>query len=359
MSSYPSRRYYERVASASDYPVASLERVYRLAALLVEIIARVPDELLLRGGTALNLLHLEAPRLSVDLDLDYVGSADAEEATRRRPALLTEMEELARRAGYRVEHSRQSYAMTHLILRYDNTAGRSDALKLDLNFLDRVPVLEPVHLPLRHPFGDDLAAPSTQTFALHELAASKIIALARRGLARDLFDVGQLADLPELDLEVVRKTLVVRGAAYPPPSPEQYSWDCGARVRLVDWRAQVVALARRGQEADLGVAQRRAQELLRRVLALQPAQRQFLRALEAGTLDASLLGDSALALRVQANPGLLWRLQRGAAGLEDRLSPGARARRPRKRESTPAGAFGWRGGTCPNQPGRLGRGARN
>ena len=318
MISYPARRYYERVASASGYPLASLERVYRLAALLGEIVDRGPDELLLRGGTALNLLYLEAPRLSVDLDLDYVGTADAGEAQRRRPALLAELEELAGQVGYRVEQSRQSYAMAHLILRYENTAGRSDALKLDLNFLDRVPVLEPVRLPLRHPFGDDLAVPSVLTFALEELAASKIIALARRGLARDLFDIGELAQLPDLDLEVVRSVLVVRGAAYPPPSPEQYSASAGEEVRLVDWRAQVVALARRDQQVDLVTAQHRAAELLRRVLRLEPGQLQFLRALEAGTLDAALLGDPALALRAQRNPGLLWRLQRGIAELEER-----------------------------------------
>ena len=104
MSSYPTRRYYERVASARGYPLASLERVYRLAAFLAEIVTRVPDEFLLRGGTALNLLHLEAPRLSVDLDLDYVGSADAGEAKRRRPALLRELGELASRAGYQLHH---------------------------------------------------------------------------------------------------------------------------------------------------------------------------------------------------------------------------------------------------------------
>ena len=117
MSSYPSRRYYEHVAEASGLPLAALERVFRQAALLGGLVARMPDEFLLRGGTALNLLHLEAPRLSIDLDLDYVGAADAGAAKQRRPALLAELEALAGEAGYRVERSRQSYALAHLILR--------------------------------------------------------------------------------------------------------------------------------------------------------------------------------------------------------------------------------------------------
>ena len=272
----------------------------------------------LRGGTALNLLHLEAPRLSVDLDLDYVGSADAEDAQRRRPALLAELEELAGRAGYRVEQSRQSYAMAHLILRYENTAGRSDALKLDLNFLDRVPVLEPVLLPLRHPFGDDLAAPPTRR------SHSKNSLPARSSPWRDAVSPGTSSTWVNWRVFLAStsrssaRVLVVRGAAYPPPSPEQYSVNAGAQVRLVDWRAQVVALVRRDQPVDLATAQQRTEALLEVVLDLQPAQRQFLRVLDGGTLDATLLGDSALALRVQANPGLLWRLQRGIAGLEER-----------------------------------------
>jgi predicted nucleotidyltransferase component of viral defense system len=318
VSRYPSRRYYERISGASGYPPGPLETVYRLADLLNRIEAALPEELLLRGGTALNLLHLDAPRLSVDLDLDYVASPGAEAARARRPQLLAEIEGVAARAGYAVEHLRPSYAMAHLVLRYDDAAGRPAGLKLDLNFLDRLPVVAPLRLPLQHPFGPDLEAPEVLTFALEELAASKTIALARRGLARDLFDVAELAGLEQLDHDLVRTVLTVRGAAYPPPSPAEYAPDAGRRVRLVDWRSQVVALALRGRDLDLGAAQTRAEGLLQELFALTDGQREFLRALEAGTLDAGLLGAPALEARVAANPGLLWRLWRGSAELEER-----------------------------------------
>jgi hypothetical protein len=318
LSSYPSRRYYERVARESGYPAGPLERVFRLADFMARIDSVAPGELLLRGGTALNLVHLDAPRLSVDLDLDYVGSAEADVAQLRRPELLGELEELAIRAGYEVERARSSYAMAHLVLRYEDVARRRAALKLDLNFLDRVPVLDPVHLPLRHPFSADLEVSSVLTFALDELAASKVIALARRGLARDLFDVAELAQTPQLDLDLARTVLVVRGAAYPPPSPGAYAPDAGERVRLVDWRSQVVALALRGRQVDLGDARLRSAGLLGELFTLSPAQEHFLRVLEAGELDPVLLRAPAFEGRVAANPGLLWRVQRGAEGLEER-----------------------------------------
>jgi hypothetical protein len=315
---YPSRRYYERIARESGYPPGPLERVFRLADFMARIESVAPGELLLRGGTALNLVHLDAARLSIDLDLDYVGSAEADHAQRRRPELLGQLEELAIRAGYEVEHARPSYAMAHLVLRYEDVAGRSAALKLDLNFLDRVPVLDPVRLPLRHPFSADLAVSPVLTFALDELAASKVIALARRGLARDLFDVAELAQAPQLDLDLARTVLVVRGAAYPPPSPEEYAPDAGERVRLVDWRSQVVALALRDRAADLADAQLRSAGLLGELLSLRPAQVHFLRILEEGELDPALLQTPDLEGNVAANPGLLWRVQRGAEGLEER-----------------------------------------
>ena len=39
-----------------------------------------------RGGTAINLFFLEIPRLSVDIDINYIGSPTREELDRDRNA---------------------------------------------------------------------------------------------------------------------------------------------------------------------------------------------------------------------------------------------------------------------------------
>lgn len=318
MISYPSRRYYEAIARQSMYPVGPLERVFRLTSVLADITNHLSSELLLRGGTALNLLHLDAPRLSVDLDLDFVGCADSERARLRRPVLLNELTSIVEGAGYHVQRSRETYAMTHLVLRYTNASGRPEALKLDINFLDRVPVLEPPRLSLRHPFKNDLTEPQVLTLALEELAASKLIALERRRLARDLFDVAELAALEELDAGSVRRALVVRGSTYPPPNPTSYATTVAQDVRLVDWRSQVVALARRDRVLELSAAQASAETLLDRALDFNDGERAFVKGLDDGVLDANLLGAPSLTARIEANPGLQWRLQCGASALEER-----------------------------------------
>lgn len=317
MNGFPDRRYFARIAIESGFRAGPLETVFRLAQLLGRIDDRFGNEFLLRGGTALNLLHLDLPRLSVDIDLDYVGSPDAEQAQQRRPELLAELQALARSVGYDAIQERASYAMTHLRLPYIDAENRPAFLKLDINFLDRVPVLSPDRLAVLHPFADDLPPSEMHTLVLAELAAAKTIALVRRALARDLFDVAMLAQLAGVDDELLRTVLVVRGAGYPPPSPADYSAEVVDHVRPVRWRSEVLALVRRPIPVTLEVAKQRAIEFLGRAANLNDGHRAFLQALELGELRPEFLGQQ-FQDRVSVNPALLWRLQAGPAVLEDR-----------------------------------------
>lgn len=274
-------------------------------------------EILLRGGTALNLLYLDMPRLSVDIDLDFVGATGSAEAQRKRPDLLRQIEEVGSRAGYEVKPERQSYAMSHQLMHYTNAFGLRRFLKVDVNFLDRVPVLPPQIQILKHPFGQDLPAVKVQSFTLEELAASKLIALVRRAAARDLFDVGMLADLGELDMETFKTLVVVRGASYPPPGPDVYGVEAADVVKPQGWRSEVMSLARRPLPIDLARAKELAGALLGELSELSDHHRDFLRGLDDGEIraDALSLSDKS---RVMSNPGLLWRLKVGVQALEER-----------------------------------------
>lgn len=46
------------------------------------------DRFVLKGGTALNLFCFDYPRLSVDIDINYIGSADREVMLREKGALI-------------------------------------------------------------------------------------------------------------------------------------------------------------------------------------------------------------------------------------------------------------------------------
>lgn len=318
MKRFPDARYYAGVASESGFRPGPLETVFRLADLLAGLQGELGDDLSLRGGTALNLFHLDIPRLSVDIDLDFVATADTEEARRRRPEVIGRIEALGRSYGYGVAQERPSYAMAHLRMHYPDAEGRPAFLKVDVNFLDRVPVMPPEKRPLRHPFGDDLPQVDALTVRLPELAAGKSIALVRRALARDLFDVAMLQEHSDLDLDVARTILVVRGATYPPPSPADYSVDTVERIRLSKWRSEVMTLARRPIPISHEDATNQGRKLLSSLLALKDGHRQFLSLLEEGEIRPDVLPMPEVHDRVAANPGLHWRLRVGAHRLEER-----------------------------------------
>ena len=82
-----SRERLRREATATGFRVEILEKVAQLLDLL-DGFNRHPylkRRLALKGGTALNLFVFDVPRLSIDIDLNYVGQIDREAITRSPP----------------------------------------------------------------------------------------------------------------------------------------------------------------------------------------------------------------------------------------------------------------------------------
>lgn len=80
-------------ADDTGFQVAMLEKSYRLLGLLDALNSHpsLKGKFAPKGGTALNLFIFDVPRLSVDIDLNYVGATD-------RQAMLAERARLERGA---------------------------------------------------------------------------------------------------------------------------------------------------------------------------------------------------------------------------------------------------------------------
>ena len=67
-----------RVASATGFREEVVEKVLYLTAILARFRTHpaLQHAWVLKGGTAINLFHLDVPRLSVDIDLNFIGGAD-------------------------------------------------------------------------------------------------------------------------------------------------------------------------------------------------------------------------------------------------------------------------------------------
>ena len=70
-----------RRAAAYGFQRDVFEKVYRLKETLAFLNAEpiMKEHLLLKGGTAINLTGFDLPRLSVDIDLDYIPNDSREE----------------------------------------------------------------------------------------------------------------------------------------------------------------------------------------------------------------------------------------------------------------------------------------
>ena len=68
----------QRHAATLGFRADSLEKGLRLLSLLEAVRSHpfLGSRVALQGGTALNLFLFDLPRLSIDMDLNYVGTAD-------------------------------------------------------------------------------------------------------------------------------------------------------------------------------------------------------------------------------------------------------------------------------------------
>lgn len=88
----------------SGFQPRTLDKVERLLDLLDEIQLH-PDlkgKLAMHGGTAINLFMLGIPRLSVDIDISYIGALPRDEMLLERPFIERAIEEVGQSQGYSV-----------------------------------------------------------------------------------------------------------------------------------------------------------------------------------------------------------------------------------------------------------------
>jgi hypothetical protein len=274
----------------------------------------------LKGGTALNLFYFDVPRLSVDIDLNYIGAADRETMLAERPKLEQAVQAVCSREGLTVRRMPSEHAGGKWRLSYLASMGGSGNLELDVNFMLRTP-LWPPRIAECHPLGSFKAAPVT-VLDPHELAAGKLAALLARSANRDIFDAHRLLVAPDLDHARLRLGFVVYGGMnrtdWRSVSPQGVTGDPATAAQdLVPMLRADLAPSRGEVAAWLAQLVAECRERLAIVLPLQAHELEFLERLNgAGEIAPEVLtGDRALQAILRVQPGLQWK----ALGVKKRL----------------------------------------
>ncbi len=291
-----------------------LEKVVRLLGLLQSMQQHpfLDGKLVLKGGTALNLFVFDVPRLSVDIDLNYIGAAERGQMLEQRPLLEEALQAVFAREDYTVRRIPTEHAGGKWSLRYSDASGRLGNLEVDLNYMFRVP-LWPVKKWNSHQIGSWRAS-AIPVLDLHELAAGKLAALLARGVARDLFDAAKILEHPDIEFASLRTAFVVYGAMnrkdWRTVSVDDVDVDPTELGRQLIPTLRGVGAAFKLPPEGYGASPvATCKELLARLLPFTDNERAFLdRLLDLGEIDASLLTEDAnMQLRIQNQPLLEWK----------------------------------------------------
>ena len=209
----PSAQTLQRLANETGHQAGTLEKVLRLLVLLQEI-ARdrvLADRLVLKGGTALNLFHLGLDRLSIDVDLNYVGALDRSAMEAERPDVDAALDRLLASQGYGIRRRPDGHAGGKWLARYSSTLGGNATLEVDVNYMARQPLFGMARMESL-PVGG-MQARGVLVLDLHEIVAGKLVALIDRHAARDLFDARRILSIDGLDWGRIKAAVLAMGAS--------------------------------------------------------------------------------------------------------------------------------------------------
>lgn len=302
------------VVETTGFDAEILERVLHLLNLLNAFNSHpfLKRKWVLKGGTALNMFVLEFPRLSVDIDLNYIGTLDREEMLKDRAEIERTVQEILSQEGFITKKVPAEHAGGKWRLGYRNFRGLPGTLEVDLNFVFREPLWDIQHLD-SYPLGK-FQALGIPVINLYELAAGKLTALLSRDKARDLFDCYNILNMGDLEHDRLRTMFVVYGA-----------------MARKDWRTVSVKDVKFNEEElagllvpTLAVHMRKEQmspkeygeELVKRcreglslLLPFTDSERAFLDLLlDEGKIDSTVLtSDKTLQKRIENQPSLRWK----------------------------------------------------
>lgn len=309
-----SKEQLNHIAQNTGFRAEIIEKVLLLMDVLSDF-AHDPilkQQIVLKGGTALNLFYLNLPRLSVDIDLNYIGETDREKMLQARSNIEERMIAICKRQGFTIYRKPTVHAGGKMVWRYKSALGNTGNLEIDLNFMYRVPLL-----PIQYKKSCVISGKFIENIPvldIHELTAGKLSALMDRTLGRDLFDAYHLLGNENLNMELLRLIFTVysgmsRKRDFRSLSPEQLNFD------FTELQNRLLPLLSRYELEKIIDKSRWAREMLAEVNvklgALLP-----LRENEIGFLDALLnLGEikpellteeTELQEKVKGHPAIHW-----------------------------------------------------
>lgn len=269
----------------------------------------IAGKVVLKGGTAINLTMMDLPRLSVDIDLDYIGSND-------RGQMLAEKEEIRnlinrhmKANGYRLSLKSKSYhALDSLVYDYSNSGGAKDNLKIEINYMLRCHILEIQQREISLPWHEEKN--SVLCVNPIEIFGTKIVALLTRAAARDLYDVHNMIRFNLFDkdeIELLKQCVAFYSAVGAERAPAGYSFQNVGNITQQKIKTDLYPVMRLGDRFSLEAVQKEIIDTLSVMLMTTDAEKNFWAQFNEGIYKPELILAGEMLDRVREHPMALWK----------------------------------------------------
>lgn len=303
-----SKKQIEQYSDKTGFVKHYIEKVVRLLDVLRFVFSECSfkDKLILKGGTAINLVHTNLKRLSVDIDLDYFGSIDRETAINDRRLLEEELDKYMIMEKYEIStDSRSSFALFSRIYKFKNAFNNFDAIKVDINFMNRVHLYHPVVSTVNY-FDKTVIL---RTPAIEELFGMKINALINRSKPRDLYDSAFLiSNMKLFDKDMLRKAVVFYLSLNNIFKLNDATFNKIKELTNRSIKKELLPVLKKSERFYLNESQNNVINFLNELLILTNNEKQYLFEFSKGNYAPNLLFEDSIALKVEKHPMAMWRI---------------------------------------------------
>lgn len=305
------------LAANTNFLRDNLEKVLRLSDILQHMNTNslLYNHLALKGGTAINMVVFNLPRLSVDIDLDFTKHCLREEMLVLRSQINNDILKYMASQGYQLNpSSKNPHSLDSWVFYYLNSTGNKDNIKIEINYSMRDHVLEPIKkevniesLSLRF---------HVRTLTNLELFGSKIKALIERTAARDLYDVYNMLKLPVFSVSeqsLLRKIVILYlaiGGSTPPKS--EFNFNAIDNLNFSQIKRKLIPVLMKSDKFNIEVAKSEVKTYLTTLMVLTDNEKLFIESFNQKAYHPDLLFDDLeIVSRIKNHPMAIWKCNLG------------------------------------------------
>ena len=206
--------------------------------------------------------------------------------------------------------SKNTHALDSWVFSYLNAGGNRDNIKIEINYMMRAHILEPLTRKTSVPFIEEV---DVYALAPLELFGSKIKALIERAAPRDMYDVNRMIKeniFKEDQMDMLRKIVVFYLAVGGKNKPEKaYSFERIRNIKFPQIRSALIPVLKKTEKFDFEEAKTNVISFLSGFLIPGDAEKDFIESFNQGEYKPEVLfDDHEIVERIKEHPMALWKM---------------------------------------------------